>query len=63
MKEFDIVILTQPIDESEIPIGTHGTIVHTFGGDDPNHYLVEWFDENNKTIDVTFAEKDQLKLR
>lgn len=59
-EELDTIIASENITDN-IPINTIGTIVlqHKFG----NAYEVEFFDNDNNTIDVVTVKGEQIKLR
>lgn len=46
-----------------IPIGTIGTIVYVYEDANPPIYEVEFFDENEETIDVLTVKESDIELR
>ena len=57
MKELDCVILTKPF--KDLKVGTKGTIVHVYN---KHNFEVEFFDENNESIDVYTISDDYIEL-
>ncbi|UQZ90255.1 DUF4926 domain-containing protein [Deltaproteobacteria bacterium Smac51] len=47
-KQFDVVVLTEDIEEYDLKEGTVGTIVDVYTK--PEGYEIEFFDENGKEI-------------
>ena len=58
MKEFDLV--KAKVDIENIQIGTEGVIVHIYEGHAACE--VEFFDDNDNTIDVVTCKFEQLEL-
>ena len=58
MKEFDLV--KAKVDIENIQMGTEGVIVHIYEGHTACE--VEFFDENDDTIDVVTCKFEQLEL-
>lgn len=58
MKELDIVILNK--DFEDLKKGTEGTIVYEHN---QGFFEVEFFDNNNETIDVYTISEDNLDLK
>ena len=57
MEELDCVKLIKPFEDLEV--GTKGCIVLKYNDDD---YEVEFFDENDETIDVYTISKEYIKV-
>jgi len=57
MEELDCVKLIKPFENLEV--GTKGCIVLKYNDDD---YEVEFFDENDETIDVYTISKEYIKV-
>jgi hypothetical protein len=57
MEELDGVILIKPFEN--LKVGTKGTIVLKYT---ENDFEVEFFDENNETIDVYTITKDYIEV-
>jgi len=50
MHEYDVVLLKKALPGTAVPVSSEGTIVHVNDGD-AQAYVVEFFEENDKTID------------
>lgn len=61
MRPFDSVVLNQDLPDYDIKAGTQGAIVEEF--DNGNAFMVEFFDDDNHTIDVVDVRADQLTLQ
>ena len=59
--EHDVVRLVRPLPDSDIPIGTTGTIVFVYSKEPPV-YKVEFTDDEGNTIDQLMAEGDRFEL-
>lgn len=51
LHEYDVVVLKKPLPGTAVPASSKGTIVHVHDAN-AQAYIVEFFDRNNKTIDV-----------
>ena len=58
MKEYDRIVSITKIESIEV--GTHGIVVYIYEWH--NACEVEFFDENNQTIDVVTCRFDQLEI-
>jgi len=60
-KEHDVVVLRKALPGTSVPVGTVGAVVFVNGAE---AYEVEFFDANDKTIDVcTVIGDEHLALR
>ena len=50
LHELDVVVLKKQLPGLAVPVSTEGTIVHVHDAK-AQTYIVEFFDENGKTID------------
>jgi molybdopterin-biosynthesis enzyme MoeA-like protein len=50
LHEYDVVVLKQKLPGTAVPVLSEGTIVHVHDAN-AQAYIVEFFDENGKTID------------
>jgi len=50
LHEYDVVRLKKELPGTAVPLSSEGTIVHVHDAD-AQAYIVEFFDENGKTID------------
>lgn len=63
LHEYDVVILKKPLPGTGVPISSEGTIVHVHDAN-AQAYIVEFFDENDKTIGVCDVVGDEyLELK
>jgi uncharacterized protein DUF4926 len=56
--ELDVVVLKKPLPGASVPVGAIGTIVFVHSAGD-QAYEVEFFDQNDKTIDVCTVVGDE----
>ena len=61
MRPFDAVILNEDLPEHNIKAGIQGVIVESFPRS-PDVFLVEFFDAEDKTIDVVSVHAHQLTV-
>jgi hypothetical protein len=64
LREYDVVTLKKPLPGAAgVPLGSSGTIVMVHSTED-QAYEIEFFDENDKTIDVfTVVGDEYLELK
>jgi hypothetical protein len=63
LHEYDVVVLKKPLPGTRVPISSEGTIVHVHDAN-AQAYIVEFFDENDKTIGVCDVVGDEyLELK
>ena len=57
-KELDVVVLKKPLPGASVPVGAQGVIVFVHNAVD-QAYEVEFFDQNDKTVDVCTVTGDE----
>ncbi|HET6180810.1 MAG TPA: DUF4926 domain-containing protein [Candidatus Sulfotelmatobacter sp.] len=63
MREYDVVALKKALPGTSVPVSSEGTIVMVHSVED-QAYEVEFFDKNNKTIDIcTVVGDEYLELK
>ncbi len=63
LHELDVVVLKKALPGIAVPVSSKGTIVHVYDAD-AQAYIVEFFDENGKTICVCNVDGDEyLELK
>ncbi|MBF0313257.1 MAG: DUF4926 domain-containing protein [Oligoflexia bacterium] len=61
MKEYDVVVLNEDINESGLKKGMRGTIIEIFNTPSEEAYEVEFIDESSgKTIAITTLKPEQV---